>query len=177
MTTKNKKEIIIKPAFILQIFLYRVLIPYVILFIVFVIDALDGDIDDGYLDSNFYIITAIMTALLSFILLPYRKAIYRNTSYTFNKNNIIIKSTFPVKSEKFIKYSNITNVLVTQNWMQKFWNTGLLLLVTDNSNNYRFLNIDKATEVQKLIHIMCDSLLENKNLTVLNNEEKEVLLT
>lgn len=149
---RNKKEITIKPRFVLQVFLSRVMIPYIILF---VIDALDSEIDDGYLDTNFYVIVTIMTAILAGMLLPFRKAILRNTSYTFNQDGITCNKDFPVKVQKTIKYSNIKNIFVKQNWVQKIYGTGTLLLATnDNSGTHCFFSLDKVMDVQTLIKEM-----------------------
>lgn len=155
-TTSNaKKEITLKPRFILQIFLSRVMIPYLILLVIFVIDALDGEIDDGYLNVNFYIVVTIMTAILAGIFLPFRKAIFRNTSYVFQKDKIVCNKEFPSKSQKIIKYSDIRDITVKQRWIQRFYGTGTLLLSTKNNENYSFFSLDKVMDVQTLIKQMC----------------------
>jgi len=151
----TKEEITLRPRFILQVFLSRVMVPYIILLAIFIVDALDGEIDDGYLDTNFYIVITIMTSILAGIFLPYRKAIFRNTSYIFHKDKIVCNKDFPFKSQKIIKYSDIKGVTVKQRWIQKLYGTGTLLVSTKNSDNYSFFSLDKVMEVQKLINQIC----------------------
>lgn len=159
-----KKEITLKPRFILQIFLSRVMIPYLILLVIFIIDALDGEIDDGYLDTNFYIVITIMTGILAGIFLPFRKAIFRNTSYIFHKDKIVCNKDFPFKSQKIIKYSDIKDITVKQNWLQKFYGTGNLLLSNKNNDNYSFVSLDKIMDVQTFIKQICE---KNSSLELL----------
>lgn len=159
-----KEEITLKPRFILQIFLSRVMIPYLILLVIFIIDALDGEIDDGYLDTNFYIIVTIMTGILAGIFLPFCKAIFRNTSYVFHKDQVVCNKDFPFKSQKVIKYSDIKDVTVKQNWLQKFYGTGNLLLSNKNNDNYSFVSLDKIMDVQTFIKQICE---KNSSLELL----------
>lgn len=119
------------------------MIPYIILLIIFVIDALDGKINDGYFNINFYIIVTIMTGILAGIFLPFCKAIFRNTSYIFYKDKIVCNKDFPLKLQKVIKYSDIKDITVKQNWLQKFYGTGNLLISNRNNDNYSFISLDK----------------------------------
>ena len=136
------------------------MIPYIILFVIFVIDALDGEIDDGYIGTNFYVVVTIMTAILAGMLLPFRKAIFRNTSYVFSKDSITCNKNFPVKVQKTIKYSNIKDISVKQNWVQKIYGTGTLLLATNDSGNHCFFSLDKVMDVQTLIREMCNKVAQ-----------------
>lgn len=166
----GKKEINIKPHFVLPIFLSRVMVPYLLLLIVFIIDALDGEIDDGPLDSNFYITVTIMTAILAGVILPFIKAIFRNTVYTFTKESIICKRDFPFKSETKIPYSTIKSISIKQNWPHKSFGTGSLLLTTYQGDNYSFYSLGKVLEVQTLISKM---LQKNATLKPLSSEKNE----
>ncbi|WPX99049.1 PH domain-containing protein [Candidatus Megaera polyxenophila] len=159
----NKKEITIKPQFVFPIFLSRVMIPYVLLLIVFIIDALDGEIDDGPLDSNFYITVTIMTAILAGIILPLIKAIFRNTVYVFTKDSIICKRNFPSKYEITIPYSTIKTISIKQYWPHKSFGTGSLLLTTYQGENYSFYSLGKILEVQTLISKMLQKNVTSKS--------------
>lgn len=159
----NKKEITIKPQFVFPIFLSRVMIPYVLLLIVFIIDALDGEIDDGPLDSNFYITVTIMTAILAGIILPLIKAIFRNTVYVFTKDSIICKRNFPSKYEITIPYSTIKTISIKQYWPHKSFGTGSLLLTTYQGENYSFYSLGKILDVQTLISKMLQKNVTSKS--------------
>ena len=168
----NKKEITIKPQFVFPVFLSRVMIPYVLLLIVFIIDALDGEIDDGPLDSNFYITVTIMTAILAGVILPLIKAIFRNTVYVFTKESIICKRGFPSKYEITIPYSTIKTISIKQYWPHKSFGTGSLLLTTYQGKNYSFYSLGKILEVQMLINKMLEKNANFKHLSSEKNEAK-----
>lgn len=97
-----------------------------------------------------------MTGILAGIFLPFCKAIFRNTSYVFHKDKVVCSKNFPFKSQKVIKYSDIKDVTVKQNWLQKFYGTGTLLLSNRNNDNYSFVSLDKILDVQTFIKQICE---------------------
>lgn len=156
----TKKEITIKPRFALPVFMSWAMVPYVLLLVVFIIDALDGEIDDGYLQTGFYLISFVLTTILAGIVLPFRKAILRNISYVFHKEKIVLNRKYPFQSSEEVHYNDIQDIAIKQNYIQKLYNIGSLSLKCRNNTSYTLYSLDKVVEVKQLIDTICYKIKE-----------------
>ena len=150
------KEVEVRPYFKFDVFLSKsIIIPYIILFVIFIADIADGSLDDGVLDTNFYVITAILLTLLSIGTFGFLKFKARKTIYTFSKDGISYKSEFPWLNRLEIKYPDINKIIVRQRYIQKKYGIGNIILEPKSGTEKITLsNVDKVAEVEALINKM-----------------------
>lgn len=151
------KPIEMQPIFDFRIFLMKVMIPFTILLIVFAIDAADGEIDDGYLQTNFYIFTALLILFLAGVVFPLKKISSRKTSYIFDRDKITHLKNFPNMLKSEIQYRNIKEVVINKGMLQKKFGLGNITLIAKKDSGQDDLtlhNLNQLNDLEMLINRM-----------------------
>ena len=157
------KPIEMQPIFELRIFLTKIMIPFIILLIVFAIDAADGEIDDGYLQTNFYIYTFLLILVLAGILLPLRKISSRKSSYIFDKDKITYLKKFPNILRSEMEYRDIKEVVVKKGMLQKKFGLGNVTLVAKEDSGQNDLTLHNLNQLKDL-EMLINRMLKKKSL-------------
>ena len=115
--------------------------PFFILLIIFVIDAADGDIDDGYPDTQFYIIANNLMIWFADILLPFKQIRSRRPSYTISNDKIIPINKSPFLYKLEIDCININKIIINETKLQKKHGIANLTLVTEENSKQNDLTL------------------------------------
>lgn len=159
----SNKIIELHPIFEFKIFLTKIMVPFFILLVIFVIDAADGDIDDGYLDTQFYIIASSLMILFAGILLPFKQIRSRKSSYTISNDKIISVKKFPIFSKLEIDCVNIKEIIINETKLQKKYGIANLTLVAKEGSKQDHLtlfNLDQINDIKTLITNIIDNKIK-----------------
>ena len=148
----NEIQLRVKPTFK---FSYMVL-PTIISYTIFILTFCGILIFDS-------LFVAIMVALICFLLLGFtigikvliNKKQYNNYAYDFYKTKIIYKDSFFNLSEKEVKYKYLREVTKRQNFIQRYFNIGNIIILSAADTGYAsgicIANVENIDEIYKKI--------------------------
>ncbi|NRB10241.1 MAG: PH domain-containing protein [Rickettsiaceae bacterium] len=158
--SSSEQNIELQPFFEFKIFLIKSLAPFLILFGIFLFDASDGEYE-----LDLYIYSAILTGVIAFIVLPYKKFVYKKTKYIFEKDKLCRENTFSPQSNLEILYKNIKEVNIKSGTLQKIFGLGNVHIVPkdiDFDKNITLFNVKRADEIKESIERIIKATEEKK---------------
>lgn len=124
----NDIQIRVKPTFNFIYTIFPAIIAIFILFILSLVIMNEGDKNFGIL---FFLIISGIVLLITLIKTFLIKKQYEKMIYDFYKTKIIYRDSFLNISEKEVKYKYIREINLKQNFIQRFFNLGSIILYTN----------------------------------------------
>lgn len=153
----NQVQLRVKPTLkfgykVLPSIIMSILFILLFIFPFFIIEPLIGFIA--------LIISIVVLVFLIVIETLIKMKEFNSYTYDFYKTKVIYRDSFLNVSEKEVKYKHIREIIMSQSFIQRFFNIGTVVLYTNadtvNGNGIYIHNLENVQEVYKNIKVIVD---------------------